>query len=175
MIESDGGPPFNSENWRSFLARWGIKHRLSSAMYPESNSRAELGVKTAKRMIRDNTGPGGNLDNDEISRALLQYLNTPLRGVTESPAKIVFGKAIRDSFPNSLVKKSWENQSHHKELGMAKIRVATKERMDEKSKNLVPLKVGNYIQIQNQVGPKPTLWDKSGRVVETLGHRQYSI
>ena len=86
-------------------------------MYPECNSRAELGVKTAKRMIRDNTGSVGDLDNDEISRALLQYLNTPLRGVTESPAKIVFGKAIRDSFPNSLVKKSWENQSHHKELG----------------------------------------------------------
>ena len=116
-------------------------------MYHESNYQAELGVKTAKRMIRDNTGSGGDLDNDEISRALLQYLNTPLRGVTESPAKIVFGKAIRDSLPNSPVKKSWENQSHHKELGMAKIRVESKERMDEKSRNLTPLRVGDYVQI----------------------------
>ena len=144
-------------------------------MYPQSNSRAELGPTTAKRLIRDNTGSGGKLDCDEISRALLQYLNTPLRGVTESPAKIVFGKAIRDSLPNTPVRKSWEDQSHHMELGMAKIRVDSKERMDKKTKNLTPLKVGDYVQIQNQVGPKPNCWDKSGRVVKTHGHRQYSI
>ena len=70
-IESDGGPPFNSDKWRKFLACWGIRHRLSSAYYPTSNSRAERGVKAAKRMIRDNTGPGGNVKNDEVSRALL--------------------------------------------------------------------------------------------------------
>ena len=132
-------------------------------------------MKTAKRLIRDNTGSGGKLDCDEISRALLQYLNTPLRGVTESPAKIVFGKAIRDSLPSTPVRRSWEQQSHHMEMGMAKIKVASKERMDEKSKNLPPLKVGDYVQVQNQVGAKPNRWDKSGRIVETHGHRQYSV
>ena len=144
-------------------------------MYPESNSRAEIGVKAAKRMIRDNTGPGGSLDTDEVSRALLQYLNTPLRGVTESPAKIVFGRAIRDSLPNSPMRKSWTNQNHHMELGMAKIRVEAKERLDEKAKNLAPLEVGAHVQIQNQAGPKPTRWDKTGTVVESHGHRQYSV
>ena len=147
VIKTDGGPPFNSEQWRNFFARWGIKHRLSSAMYPESNSRAEIGVKAAKRMIRDNTGPGGGLDNDEMSRALLQYLNTPLWGVTESPAKIVFGRAINDSLPASPMRKSWTNQSHHMELGMAKIRVKAKVRMDERTKNLTPLAVGDHVQI----------------------------
>ena len=68
IIETDGGPPFNGENWRTFLSQWGIRHRLSSSMYPESNSRAELGVKVAKRMIRDNTGTGGNLDTDASTR-----------------------------------------------------------------------------------------------------------
>ena len=171
----NGGPTLDEKLRRKFLDRWGIRHRLSSAYYPASNSRAELGVKASKRMIKDNTGPGRNVNNDEVSRALLQYLNTPLRGVPELPAKIVFGRSIKDSLPSKPMRKSWVNQDHHKELGMAKIRVATKERMDEKSKNLVPLKVGNYVKIQNQVGPKPTRWDKSGRVVETHGHRQYSV
>merc|ERR1712082_386496 len=41
VVESDGGPPFNSHEWRKFLESWHIRHRLSSAMYPQSNSRAE--------------------------------------------------------------------------------------------------------------------------------------
>ena len=45
-------------------------------MYPESNSR----VKVAKRLIRDNTGPAGNLNTKQD---LLQYLNIPLRGLAE--------------------------------------------------------------------------------------------
>ena len=66
-------------------------------------------MKAAKRMIKDNTGPGGNVYNDEVSRALLQYLNTPLRGVPESPAKIVFGRPIRDSLPSKPMRKCWFN------------------------------------------------------------------
>ena len=68
------------------------------------------------------------------------------------------------------MRKLWKNQGHHKEMGMAKIRVDTKERMDEKAKNLAPLKVGDHVQIQNQSGPKPTHWDKSGTVVEGHGN-----
>ena len=45
------------------------------------------------------------------------------------------------------------------EMGMAKIKVASKERMDKKLKNLPPLKVGDYVQVQNQVGAKPNRWD----------------
>ena len=69
------------------------------------------------------------------------------------------------------VKKLWVNQGHHKELGMAKIRMDNKEKMDERAKNLAPLKVGDHMSIQNQTGPKPTRWDKLGTVVETQGHR----
>ena len=76
VMESDGGPPFNSHEWRKFLETWNIRHRLSSAMYPESNSRAEIGVKIAKRLIADNSRDG-DINRDEVSRALLQYLNTP--------------------------------------------------------------------------------------------------
>ena len=58
---------------------------------------------------------------------------------------------------------------------MAKIRAVNKEKMDERTKNFAPLKVGDYVSIQNQTGPKPTCWGKSGTMVETHGHRQYSF
>ena len=58
---------------------------------------------------------------------------------------------------------------------MAKIRVDNKEKLDERTKNLVPLEVGDHVSIQNQTGPRPTRWDKSGTVVEKHGHRQNSV
>ena len=64
VIEMDGSPPFNSAEWKSFHKKWGIKHRLSSAGYPQSNSRAEPAVKTAMRVLADNVMPRGTLERD---------------------------------------------------------------------------------------------------------------
>ena len=50
-INSDGGPQFTSSSFQIFMKNWGIKHRLSSAYYPQSNGRAESAVKTAKQII----------------------------------------------------------------------------------------------------------------------------
>ena len=38
VVESNGGPSYNSDAWRAFLKKWGIRHRLSSTYYPKSNS-----------------------------------------------------------------------------------------------------------------------------------------
>ena len=96
----------------------------------------------AKRLIKDNTGRGRDLKTNEVMRALLQYLTTPLRGVTDSPAKIVFGRPISDSLPKSPMKKDWTSRNHHNKLGMAKIRATSKEKLDEHTKILPSLKVG---------------------------------
>ena len=53
-ISSDGGPQFTSVEFQNFILNWRIKHRRSSANYPQSNGRAEVGVKSAKRIIYDN-------------------------------------------------------------------------------------------------------------------------
>ena len=47
-ISTDGGPQMISEVVQGCLQRWDVRHRLSSAYYPHSNSRAELAVKAAK-------------------------------------------------------------------------------------------------------------------------------
>lgn len=78
QLSTDGGTNLSSEEMVEFLQNWGVKARLSSAQYPQSNGRAEAAVKTAKRIIKTNAGGGGTLDTDRASLALLQYLNTPL-------------------------------------------------------------------------------------------------
>jgi len=43
--------------------------------FPHSNCRAEIGVKTGKRLITDNTGPHEELDTNKFHRAILQHGN----------------------------------------------------------------------------------------------------
>jgi len=49
---------------QEFLPNWGVHHRISSKSFQYSNCGAEIGVKTAKRLITDNTGPYGELDTN---------------------------------------------------------------------------------------------------------------
>ena len=97
-ISSDGGPEFSSAATADFLTRWEGRHRMSSAYLPQSNGRAEVAVKKAMRMLMDNVGPTGSLNNDGLLRALLQSRNTPDPDCNISTAQVVLGRPIRDAF-----------------------------------------------------------------------------
>jgi hypothetical protein len=57
------------------MKNYGIQHKISSVAIPHADARAELGVKTVKRMLRDNVSARGTLDRAAMSRALLQLRN----------------------------------------------------------------------------------------------------
>ena len=97
-LSSDGGPEFVASNTFHFLESWGVKHRISSAYFPQSNRRAEVAVKKVKRFLLSCIGPSGCLDNDKFLRGMLQLRNTPDKDCKVSPAQIIFGKPLRDTF-----------------------------------------------------------------------------
>jgi hypothetical protein len=94
-LSSNGGPEFRAAATQDFLQRWGVHHRLSLA---QSNGRAEVAVKTAKRLLLSNLEPGRSLSQDSFLRAMLQLRNTPDPDCSLSPAQIVFGHLLRDAF-----------------------------------------------------------------------------
>ena len=184
-ISSDGGPEFIAGETESLFSRWGIHHRISSAYYPSSNGRAELAVKTAKRLLMDNVGANGSLDNDATVRALLTYHNTPDPGCKLSPAQILLGRQLRDTLPfisrdvmvfnNSEVHPQWREAWKAKEEALKARYVKTMENLSEHSRQLVTLQHGDRVMIQNQNGRFPKKWDKSGVVVEVRSNDQYTV
>ena len=100
-LSTDGGPQFTSIAFQNFLTKSGVTHRLSSVAYTQSNGRAELGVKTAKRIINDNVSHQGGVDYDQVAKALLQYKNTPLTYIKLSPAQLLLHRNLHDHIPRN--------------------------------------------------------------------------
>ena len=76
-----------------------MKHRISSAYHPAANKHAEVAVKSAKRLLRYNVGPKGQLNTNRFTQALLAHRNTPDPSTGVTPAQIVFAHDIHDIIP----------------------------------------------------------------------------
>ena len=179
-ITSDGAPVFTSSAMGDFLNRWGVKHRVSSAYYPRANKRAELAVKSAKRLIRGNLGPRGSLDTDAFARALLEHRNAidPLTGL--SPAMIIFGREMKGFLPSPdkrfQPRQEWRLEADLREQAHAQRHARMEERLTAHARPLPPLQHGDTVAIQDLSDPcKPGKWTKTGTVVETLPYDSYMV
>ena len=131
-----------------------------------------------------NTGPTGSLNHDRFLQAMLQLRNTPDPDCNVSPAQIIFGRPLRDTlsfinrlekFSNPHVRPTWRQAWAAKEDALCTRLTRTTESLKEHSRPLRPLGVGERVFLQNQQGPSPTKWDRSGVVVEAPGHDQYRV
>ena len=178
-LSSDGASIFTAAETEDFCKRWGIKQRISSSYYPRSNKRAEVAVKSCKRMVRDNLKPDGSLDGDKFARALLVHRNTPDPATGVSPAQIVFGKQLRDFLPTPLnklqLRSDWVKAAKLREECFLKRHYAKVEDLSSKAKVLPALIPGDYVYVQDQNGKTPRQWNKSGKVLEVLPHDSYLI
>ena len=175
-LYSDGGLPFSSFETSEFLRRWGVEHAISSAHYPQSNGRAELAVKTAKRILHENVASTGSLNTEAASRALLQYRNTPIQGLGLSPAQVLFHRNLRDSIParQSWLKphKQWLIAAKNREILHDSQTTLTAKRYNTFTKDLSPISIGSSVIVQDYENKKR--WNKSGIVVERKS-RKYTI
>ena len=173
---SDGGLAFVSQETEAFFHNWGVDHVVSSAHYPQSNGRAELAVKTAKRLISNHISPGGSLHNDAVTRAMLQYRNTPIKGLGLSPAQVLFHRNLRDGLPMRPVllrpHKQWVIAAANRENALRQQHSAGTSRYNTFTKDLRPLSVGDKVIVQDHRGKRR--WTLTGVIVEHC-NRRYTI
>ena len=153
-----------------------MKLRLTSAYYPQSNGRAEVTVKSLKRLLMRNTGPKGTINTDKIAKALLQHRNTPLRGVNKSPAQLALGRDLRDSLPlpreQYKISSHWAHHIRKREVSMNNSNTHIKELYDKHSKTLNDLNLGDNVPCQNTRNNK---WDREGIIIQKHLNRQYTV
>ena len=174
----DVGPEFEATLTKEFLQTWGVHHRLSSVAFPHSNNRAEVGVKSAKRIITNNTGPNGCLDVNAVQRAILLYRNTPdpttklsLPSYSlDGPLGILSQYYLDNTSPH----KTWQESLLVREEVLRNRHMLAHERCSKHTRRLQALIVCD-IRIQNQIGHHPNRWDKTGTVIEVHQFHQYVI
>ena len=178
-IATDGGSEFTASATKDFFRKLGVYHTLSAVTFPHSNCRAEIGVKTVKRMITSNTSQTGELDTDAFRVAMLQYRNTPDPETKLSPAMCVFGRPIKDFIPvlpgRYQPHPTWQDTLDKREEALRVRHIKAEERWSTGTKRLPPLKVGDAVRVQNQVGHHPLKWDRTGIVIEVRQFDQYVI
>ncbi|XP_063067137.1 TANK-binding kinase 1-binding protein 1-like [Engraulis encrasicolus] len=132
-----------------------------------------------KHLITDNTGPKGKLDTNSVQKAILHDHNTPDPDTKICPAMCLFGRPIQDFIPIPPGKyrphATWRETLTAREEALRKRHIRTAENWAEHTKRLPPLKVGDFVRMQNQTGLHPNKWDRTGRVVEVRQHDQYVV
>ncbi|XP_069972259.1 uncharacterized protein [Penaeus vannamei] len=86
----------------AIFSPFGASPIVSALLVMQSNGRAELGVKAARRIIADCTGHDGSVDTDAVARAILQYRNTLISHINKSTAQLLFSRILRDHLPTHL-------------------------------------------------------------------------
>lgn len=92
LVVSDSGQCFVSEEFKSFLARNGIKQLTTAPYHPSSNGLAERAVQVVKRGLKKNVS--GSL-NSRLARTLLSYRTTPHTTTGVTPAELMLGRRPR--------------------------------------------------------------------------------
>ena len=76
--------PFNSKAFRRFAKEWDFSVVTSSPNYPQSNGLIERNMQTIKNLLKK----AKEAMKDE-QLALLEFRNTPISGLQESPAQLL--------------------------------------------------------------------------------------
>ena len=178
-IATDGGSTYMAYETQKFLSDYGINHRVSSVAFPHSNQRAELAVKSLKRLCRENTNRDGSLDSDKFLRAVMTYRNTPDRDTGRSPAQVIFGRQLKDFLPAPLMRykpqPQWILLKDDREKALRKRALKNMEKLEIGTRKMDKLEVHDTVQVQNQIGNHPSRWDITGSIVEVRPFDQYIV
>ena len=170
---SDQGPQFTSKLFQDFTKRWGFQHRTSSPRYPQSNGKIEATVKSMKKLIKTSWN-ASSLDEENLTRALLQYRNTPSRRDGLSPAQKLFGRPIQDTLPahRRAFSSEWQRSIEEAEKLTDEHQEEVEHYYNQHAHSLPEIHIGSNVAIQNG---DTKCWDIYGKVTHIGPYRRYYV
>lgn len=158
QIISDGGPQYSSAEFQSFVKEWGIIHHITSPNHPQSNGKAEAGVKVIKNMMIKTLQSG--MDQNI---ALLEQRNTPRQDTGLSPSEMMFSRKSRTMLPQkTILSKQSEKRAKRKRI--------VRENYNKRAKDLPKIKPGKSVYFEHQ---KQKPWQQG--LVKESNSRNYVI
>ena len=104
VVRSDNGPPFSSEEVRTYMEEKGIKHQRITPLWPQANSEAEYFMKPFKKAIRAAHAEGRDW-RKHLYQFLLNYRATPHSTTGFSPSELLFNRKIKTKLPQIVLQK----------------------------------------------------------------------
>ena len=169
-IRSDGGPQYDSAEYRDFLKRWGINPPgLSSPTYSQSNGLAESGVKAMKALVAKTT-INGDISCEAFQRGLLEWRNTP-KAHGKSPAELLYGCQLRSVVPSleRNLSPPWKADIEKK---IAELQAKSERYYNIGARDLPELSVGDRVRFQDRASKR---WIEKGVIARKGKNRDYYV
>ena len=168
-VTHDGGPPYNSEDWRKYAREQGFESRLCTPEHPEGNAIAERFMGVLVKTIHAAKAEGKD-PKLEIKKRLMNYRNTPHPATGVAPAELMFRRSIKSKIPR---KKRFLNEGYLKEAREKdeKSRLDRKEKFDSKRGTVdMEVRVGDHVLVkQTKTTTKPPFDPAPYIVIEVNG------
>ena len=143
--------PFNSKAFKQFAKDWDFSVVTSSPNYAQSNGLAERNVQTIKNLLRK---AKEGMKDEQL--ALLEFRNTPITGLQESPAQLLMSRRLRSTLPmTASMLQPHINENVKQKL---KHRQTTQKRhYDKTAKKLPTLQPNDTVRYQGKQSWKPAM------------------
>ena len=84
----------SSLKFKNFASEWEIEVVTSSPHHPKSNGLVERNVQTIKQLLKK-----ADESKQDAFLALLEFRNSPISGMEESPAELLMSRKLRTRLP----------------------------------------------------------------------------
>ena len=105
-IWTDGGPPYNGQEWRDYVEDWGGKPKRTTPYHPPANGMVERFNQVLKQTIlaayADRKDPV-----EEVDKVVSAYRNTPHTVTKVKPSKLMFNRDIATKLPRTQPPNAW--------------------------------------------------------------------
>ena len=91
---SDNGPQFSSWKFKQFAESWEFKHTTTSPKHPQANGQLEKAIATTKYVLKK-----AYEDGTDPHIALHESRNTPITGLSYSPAQVFLDRRLKTKLP----------------------------------------------------------------------------